>query len=128
MTTIKATLIALSITAPALAFSLPSQSAMLPHIETALVNICKAAQSNKVYRLKSTIKSYGLKEKTVALKVMCNGDDIITFSKKSGAIKTAATLLKSLDYLSIGELTITDIAAAKKEAQLLQDNNYAKNQ
>lgn len=109
MTTIKTTLIALATAVPALAFSLPSQAATMSYMETALVDVCKAAQSNKVFKLKSTIKSYRLQDKTVALKVMCNGDDIITFAEKHGANKTAAKLQES-----IGGVSITDVAAIEK--------------
>lgn len=109
MTTIKTTLIALATAVPVLAFSLPSQAETMSYMETALVDVCKAAQSNKVFKLKSTIKSYHLQNKTIALKVMCNGDDIITFAEKHGANKTAATLQKS-----IGDVSISDIAAIEK--------------
>lgn len=109
MTTIKTILIALATTVPALAFSLPSQATTMTYIDTALVEICKAAQSNKVFKLKSTIKSYHLQDKAVASKVMCNGNDIITFAEKNGAIKTAAKLQKS-----IGNVNITDIAVIEK--------------
>jgi hypothetical protein len=109
MTTIKTTLIALVTAVPALAFSITSQATTTSYIDTALVDVCKAAQSNNVYKLKSTIKSYRLQDKTVALKAMCNGDDIITFSEKNGATKTAAKLQKS-----IGEVSITDVAVLEK--------------
>jgi len=109
MTTIKTTLIALATTVPALALSLPSEAATPSFIDTALVEVCKAAQSNKVFKLKYAMKSYRLQEKTVALKVMCNGDDIIDFAEKNGATKTAAKLQKS-----IGDVSITDVAATDK--------------
>jgi len=109
MTTIKTTLIALATAVPALAFSLPSEAATPSFIDTALVKVCKAAQSNEVFKLKSAIKSYRLQEKTVALKVMCNGDDIIAFAEKNGATKTAAKLQKS-----IGDVKIIDVAATDK--------------
>ena len=109
MTTIKTTLIALATTVPALAFSLTSQAATMTYMDTALVEVCKAAQSNKVFKLKSAIKSYRLQGKTVALKVMCNGDDIITFAEKNGATKTAHQLQKS-----IGDISITDLAVIDK--------------
>lgn len=109
MTTIKTALFALATATPVLAFSLPSQAATMSYMETALVDVCNAAQSNKVFKLKSTIKSYHLQDRAVALKVMCNGDDIITFSEKHGANKTAKALQKS-----IGEVSITDVAAIEK--------------
>ncbi len=109
MRTLKTTLIALATAIPVLAFSLPSQAAMSPCIEKALIDVCKAAMSNKVYRLHSTSKSYRLKDKTIALKVMCNGDDIITFAENHGADKTAAKLQRS-----IGSVSIIDTAATTK--------------
>ncbi len=109
MTTIKTTLIALATAVPALAFSLTSQATTISYVDTALVEVCKAAQSNKVFKLKSAIKSYRLQDKTVALKVMCNGVDIITFAEKNGATRTAAELQQS-----IGEVSITDVAAIEK--------------
>ena len=109
MTKFKTTLIALATTVPALAFSLPSQATMSPFMKTALVDVCKAAMSDKVYRLNNTTKSYNLKDKTVALKVMCNGDDIISFAEKHGAERTAAKLQKS-----IGNVSIIDTAANAK--------------
>lgn len=111
MTTIKKTFIALATIIPVLTVSLSSQATSMTHMNTALVDVCKAAQSNKVFKLKSTMESYQLKDKTVALKVMCNGDDIITFAEKSGAIKTANQLQKS-----IGDVSITDVAAIDKMA------------
>lgn len=109
MTTLKNTLIAITIAAPVLAFSLPSQSAPTHYVETALVDICKAAQSNKVHKLQSTVRSYGLQYKTVASKVMCNGDDIITFSEKNGATKTAARLQQSIESISAAELAVVQV-------------------
>ena len=109
MRTLKITLIALATAVPALTFSLPSQAAMSPYMKTALVDVCKAAMSNKIYRLSSTSKSYHLKDKTIALKVMCNGDDIISFAERHGADKTAAKLQKS-----IGNVSIIDTASTSK--------------
>jgi hypothetical protein len=109
MTKFKTTLIALATTIPALAFSLPSQATMNTYMETALVDVCKAAMSNKVYHFNKTTKSYNLTDKTIALKVMCNGDDIISFAEKHGADKTAAKLQKS-----IGSVNIIDTASTAK--------------
>ena len=83
--------------------------AMDVKVEKTLIDVCKAAKSNNVYRYKNTLKSYHLKERTVALKVMCNGDDIIDFAEKYGANKTAAKLQRS-----IGGVSITDVAKLEK--------------
>ncbi len=109
MTKFKTTLIALATAVPALAFAGPSQTTLTPYMKTALVDVCKAAMSNKIHRLNSTTKSYHLKDKTIALKVMCNGEDIISFAENHGANKTAAKLQKS-----IGNVSIIDTAAATK--------------
>lgn len=109
MRTFKTTLIALVTAVPALTFSLSSQAAMDPYVKTALIDVCKAAMSNRIHRLNSTSKSYNLKKETIALNVMCNGEDIISFAESRGATKTAARLQKS-----IGNVQIIDTAASEK--------------
>jgi len=84
-------------------------SAMDKNIETALIDVCKSALSDSSYKLKKTTKSYNLSNKKVALNVMCNGEDIISFAENHGAHETAATLERS-----IGGVSITDVAKAKK--------------
>jgi hypothetical protein len=80
----------------------------MTYIDTALVEVCKAAQSNKIFKLKSAIKSNRLHYKIVALKVMCNGGDIITFAEKNGATKTVYKLQKSLGNISITNLAVIE--------------------
>jgi len=109
MTTFKKTLLALAASLPVLAVSLPSQAAMSPYMETALIDVCKAAKSNSIIKLNSTTKGYHLDNKTVALKLMCNGQDVISFAESNGATKTAAKLQRSL-----GNVSITDVAALSK--------------
>jgi hypothetical protein len=109
MTTFKKTLLALAASLPVLALSLPSQAAMTPYMEKALIDVCKAAKSNNLIKLNDTTKSYRIKTETVALKLMCNGEDVISFAENNGADKTAAKLQKS-----IGNVQITDVAALSK--------------
>jgi len=109
MTTFKKTLLALAAALPVLAISLPSQAAMTPYMEKALIDVCKAAKSNSLLKLNSTTKGYRLNQKTVALKLMCNGEDVISFAESYGADKTAAKLQRSL-----GNVSITDVAALSK--------------
>jgi hypothetical protein len=109
MITFKKTLLALTAALPVLAISLPSQAAMTPYMEKAFVDVCKAAKSDSILKLKNTTKSYRLQTKTVALKLMCNGQDAISFAQSNGAEKTAARLQKS-----IGNVSITDVAALSK--------------
>lgn len=86
--------------------ALNANAAMDPYIETALIDVCKAAMNNKVIQFKNTTKSYRLKDKTVALKVMCNGDDIIAFAERHGADKTAAHLEHQLGRVSIQDVAL----------------------
>jgi len=109
MTKFKTTLIALATAVPALAFATPSQAAMSVNLEKALIKICKSVATNKVYKYKQAAKAYHLKDQTVALNVVCNGYDIISFAENHGADKTAANLQKS-----IGNVSIIDTAATAK--------------
>jgi len=109
MTTFKKILLALAAALPVLAISLPSQAAIKPYMETALIDVCKAAKSDSILKLKSTTKSYRLQTKTVALKLMCNGEDVISFAQSNGAEKTVAKLQRSL-----GDVSITDVASLTK--------------
>lgn len=108
------TLIALATT---FAFTSSAQAApMSSHMENALVKVCQSALSNNVNHLNNTAKAFNLDHKTVALKVVCNGDDIITFAEKNGAHKTAAQLEKSIGHVSILEVAATE----KSKATLVQ--------
>lgn len=109
MTTFKKTLLALATSLPFLAISLSSQASTTPQMEKALIEVCKAAQSNSLLKLKNTTNSYHLKSKTVALKLVCNGENVIDFAESNGADKTAAKLQNS-----IGNVSITDVASLSK--------------
>ncbi|WP_245961392.1 DUF3718 domain-containing protein [Thalassotalea euphylliae] len=83
--------------------------AMDKQVERALIKVCKSAASNKPIRMKVAMEDYNLSTHDVALKVMCNGDDIITFAETRGAYKTASRLQNS-----IGGVEIIDVAKADK--------------
>ena len=93
----------------ALSAASTSALAMDKNVENALIDVCKSAASDKNYRMKKTLEGYNLKHKTVALKVMCNGQDIIAFAESRGASNTAARLESS-----IGGVEIIDVAALNK--------------
>ncbi|RHW77737.1 DUF3718 domain-containing protein [Colwellia sp. RSH04] len=109
MKTAKSLTLGITATLSLLVMSLPSQAATPSYMETALISVCKAAQSNSVQKLNQQTKTFRLKKRTVALGVMCNGEDIISFAETHGADKTAAKLQKSISNVSI-----TDIAAVSK--------------
>jgi hypothetical protein len=87
-----------------------SSNAMDRYVELALIDVCKSALSKSSYKYRETAKSYNLRDKTVALKVMCNGKDIIDFAQMHGAYKTAARLERSIS----GHVNIIDVAELKK--------------
>ena len=109
MISLKTTALVLATAIPALTFTAPSQATMSPYMESALVNVCKAAKSNKMHKFQSTRKAHNLKSRTIALKVSCNGQDIIAFAQSHGAHKTAGHLSDK-----IGNVSISEIAAVKK--------------
>lgn len=78
-------------------------------VESRLIRVCKAAKSGNLYNYVSEARSVHLSDQDIALKVMCNGDDIISFAEKHGAQRTAGRLESSL-----GNVNITDVAAISK--------------
>lgn len=84
-----------------------AESTYIPsHVEEGLIKICKTAAQDKLSRMNDTIKEFNLRHKTVALNVVCNGKDIISFAEHYGANKTTARLSSS-----VGTVEVTDIAA-----------------
>lgn len=81
---------------------------MSEHVENGLIRICKSAAMDKSIHMNKNIRALRLKTKTVALNVVCNGEDIITFAEGYGATKTTAKLSRS-----IGSVSVTDIAAKR---------------
>lgn len=81
-----------------------------PYIENSLIDVCKVSLTDKRYAFKKTLKSYRLKMKTVARKLVCNGTDIADFAEQHGAHKIAKSLNDSL-----GKVTISDIAKVNAE-------------
>lgn len=83
-----------------------SANSMTPHIENALIDVCKAAKSNNTIRFTNTVKEYRLKTKTVALKVVCNGENISDFAATHGAYKTSDKLNQSMGNVSLEDVAL----------------------
>lgn len=81
---------------------------MSSYMEGALIDVCKAAQSNNIIRFHNTVDGYRLKTKTVALKVVCNGENISEFAANHGANKTADRLNNSLGDVSIEDVALNE--------------------
>ncbi|WP_068545460.1 DUF3718 domain-containing protein [Thalassotalea crassostreae] len=105
LTTITTTLLIAGASLTTTANAAPMNS----HMEQVLIETCKAAASDSTLRLKKTIKANRLDTDTVALGVVCNGEDIIAFAQNNGAYNTAQHMSNS-----IGGTSISDIAAAPK--------------
>ena len=86
--------------------SVAENTYMPSYVEQGLIQICKSAANDKMLKMNKSIKDLKLKHKTVALKVVCNGRDIISFAEHYGAQKTASRLSNS-----IGSVEVTDIAS-----------------
>jgi|GEM_PF-1925706 len=86
-----------------------AESYYLPtYVEEGLISICKNAARDKLIKMTKGIKQIHLDEKTVALNVICNGKDIISFAEGYGAKRTTARLNSK-----IGTVEVTDIAAMR---------------
>ncbi|TRX53995.1 DUF3718 domain-containing protein [Thalassomonas sp. M1454] len=96
---------AVSLTSASLLVAFNSSATMDNYMESALIDVCKKAQQDNVLQLRKTIKGYRLNEKTVAMGLMCNGENVISFAENNGAFKTANHLDKKL-----GGADIVDIA------------------
>ncbi|MDN3653110.1 DUF3718 domain-containing protein [Thalassotalea ponticola] len=94
----------------ALAVTPANANAMSSYMENALIDVCKAAQSNNTIRFGKAVDSYRLKTETVALKVVCNGENIADFAATHGAYKTADRLNDAL-----GDVSIEDVADNKTQ-------------
>jgi hypothetical protein len=85
-------------------------------MENALVNVCKDSVTKKLHKFKSTTKAHRLSSKTIALKVSCNKQDIVSYTQSQGAHKTAAHLNDA-----IGNVSISEVASIKKSTLTLKD-------
>ncbi|NTS77983.1 DUF3718 domain-containing protein [Catenovulum sp. SM1970] len=73
--------------------------------EQKIRNICKAAKSDKVYKLRKASRNANLSYKEVAYNVVCNGNDIIDFAAQHQSYKTASFLAEQT-----GDVVIQDLA------------------
>ncbi|WP_394176076.1 DUF3718 domain-containing protein [Thalassotalea litorea] len=103
-TTLAAVVAACGLTiAPA---TVSADALMSNYMETALIDVCKSAESNNLIRFNRTMKEYRLKTQTVALKVVCNGENIPDFAATHGAYKTAERLNESIEGVSIEDVAL----------------------
>lgn len=77
------------------AFNMPVANAMDKSTELKLVQLCEAAKSNSLIRLQTKLKKYRLTYKDIAQGLVCNGHDVVTFSKLHDATDTASMIVKN---------------------------------
>lgn len=106
MNTFKKTALLLVTATSLLTFNVSANAKSTEYIENALVDVCKSVQKGKMGHYRATTKAYNLRDKTIALKVVCNGSDIIDFAEQNNAFKIANKLQKSIGDVSIND-TIT---------------------
>lgn len=95
----------LTITTSALLSNAVRADNMSSYMKHALIDVCKSAKSNNIIRFNNMVDGYRLKTQTVALKVVCNGENIADFAANNGAYKTADRLNESM-----GDVSIEDVA------------------
>ncbi len=83
---------------------------MAPHVEQALVAVCKAGASNNLVTFSNTIKEYRINQGRVFPRLVCNGEDFHQFALNHGADKTVAKIGLYIQ----GSVTIKDIALDTK--------------
>lgn len=93
-----------ALTSATLLMTFSSNAFMDDYLEGALIDVCKSAQKDNVLNLRKIIKGYRLKEQTVAMGLVCNGEDVISFAENNGAFKTANHLEKKLGGAEIVDL------------------------
>ncbi|MCL1057656.1 DUF3718 domain-containing protein [Shewanella gelidimarina] len=104
----------LAIAGAALAMTFSANAAMTSQMETALVSVCKAGASNRIYQFNYTMKSYHINKSRIFPKLVCNGESFYNFALNAGADKTAA---KIAPYAR-GTVTIKDIAQTEQDNDL----------
>jgi hypothetical protein len=70
-------------------WSMNSQAAMDPNVENALIAVCKAGASNKVFQFNYTMKSYRINKARIFPRLVCNGESFYQFTLSRNADKTA---------------------------------------
>lgn len=113
MNTLKS-LVATTMTCSLLTLASFNASAMDKEVEAALIDVCKSTLTNNVIKYKKVASTYHLKDRAIASKVMCNGENIIDFASEHGAEKTAARLERSIK----GRVDIIDIAKINVKFEL----------
>jgi hypothetical protein len=77
-------------------------------IESVLVQACKDVKSNKVYKLRSNLRTNHLSTHVISEKLMCNGESVYDFAMTHNADKTAKVL-------RVGSVSIHDVALNREE-------------
>lgn len=98
----------LAVATSALFTNAAQADSMSSYMENALIDVCKSAAKNNTIRFNNMIEGYHLKTQTVALKVVCNGENIADFAASNGAYKTADRLNESMGDVSIEDVAMND--------------------
>lgn len=93
------------IAAAAFAMGISVQAqAMDKNTEMVLVGFCKASMENDLIQLRKDIRFYRLDFATVASKVVCNDQPIVSFARTYGADRTAGALINKLHGRPVTEI------------------------
>lgn len=91
--------------------------AMDDYLEQTLVSFCESTMNNDRLQLNRDIKKHHFDHKTVAMKVMCNGQTIMSFAEQYNADRTFAAFQSRLPANWRPVTEIKDITVASVDTQ-----------
>lgn len=94
-----------------------SAMAMDDYLEQTLVSFCESTMNNDRLQLDRDIRKHHFDHKTVATKVMCNGETIMTFARQHNAERTFAAFHSRLPANWRPVTEIKDITVASADAE-----------
>ena len=89
------------------AATVQSAPKLTPYMEGALVSVCRSTLSNSPAMYKKALKAYRLQAKTVAQKLVCNGEDVGSFAATHGADRVSGVIRKHQSHVDIIDLAAT---------------------
>lgn len=91
--------------------------AMDDYLEQTLVSFCESTMNNDRLKLDRDIRKHHFDHKTVATKVMCNGQTIMSFAKQYDADRTFAAFQSRLPAKLRPVTEIKDITVAAADSE-----------
>ncbi len=99
-------------------FIVSNASAVSKYNETRLIKVCEAIQSGSKLKVSKRVRDLGISYRELNEKLVCNGEDPISFAIRHGAAKNAEFIAKRAGTeLSDSQLDLLAKVAQKKLKQ-----------